>query len=141
MKVDAVNTPHMMELKSKILNLLLILTSLIGFLEWGKDSKMFLYQAEAEIISKLFTDPVSVLHPFTILPLAGQIVLFITLFQHKPNKTLTFISIGGIGLLLVLMFVIGILSLNFKILLSTIPFLVTAFFTVHYHRKINNTAQ
>ena len=125
-------------MKSKVLNFLLILTSVIGFLEWGKDRKLFLFQAEAEIISKLFTDPVSVIHPFTLLPLVGQIILLTTLFQKKPNKVLTFISIGGLGVLLGVMFVIGLISLKLKILFSTIPFLVIAFLTIRYHRRRKN---
>lgn len=126
-------------LKSKTLNLSLILTSLLGYLEWGTDQKQFLFQAEAEIISKLFTDPLSVIHPFTILPLAGQILLFITLFQPKPNKVLTFTGIGGIGLLLGILLIIGIISLNFKIFLSTIPFWVMVYLTIRFHRNRNLT--
>lgn len=124
-------------MRSKFFNFLIILTSLIGFLEWGKDKKLFLFQVEAEIISKLFTNPTSVIHPLTILPMAGQILLLITLFQKKPNKLLTFISIGGLGVLFGLMFVIGLISLNLKILLSTIPFFVVTFLTINYHRKTN----
>ncbi len=124
--------------KGRVLIFLLILSSLIGFLEWGKESKRFLFQIEGEIISKLFIDPVSVLHPFTVLPLAGQLLLVITLFQKKPNKIMTLIGIGGIGVLLGLMFVIGVISLNLKILFSTIPFLVLSLLTIRYQR-ISNT--
>lgn len=121
--------------KTKILNLLLIISSLIGFLEWGKDQQLFLFQAEAEIITKIFSEPKSVLHPFILLPFVGQILLLITLFQNNPGKILTIISIAGLGLLLSFMFVIGILSANFKILLSTIPFLVISIFTIIHLRK------
>lgn len=124
--------------KGRVLIFLLILSSLIGFLEWGKESKRFLFQIEGEIISKLFIDPVSVLHPFTVLPLAGQLLLVIRLFQKKPNKIMTLIGIGGIGVLLGLMFVIGVISLNLKILFSTIPFLVLSLLTIRYQR-ISNT--
>ena len=124
--------------KTKILNLLLIISSLIGFLEWGKDQQLFLFQAEAEIITKIFSEPKSVLHPFILLPFVGQILLLITLFQNNPSKILTIISIGGLGLLLSFMFVIGILSANFKILLSTIPFLVISIFTIIHIRKKQN---
>lgn len=122
-------------MKAKILNLLIVHASLLGYLEWGKNNKIFLLQAEVEIVSKLFNDPTSVIHPFTILPLAGQILLVTTLFQKSPNKILTFIGIGGIGVLLGLMFVIGLISLNFKILLSTIPFLVIGYLTIRHHLK------
>ena len=53
-------------MKSKILNLLLIVTSLFGYLEWGGNNSILLFQAEADIISKLFTDPTSVIHPFIL---------------------------------------------------------------------------
>jgi hypothetical protein len=127
-------------MKPKILNILLVLTSLLGYLEWGRDNKQFLFQAEAEIISKLFNDPNSVLHPFIILPLAGQILLLITLFQKSPNKIVTFIGIAGIGLLLGLMFVIGLISVNIKILSSTLPFLIIAVVTIRHHLKTTSAA-
>jgi hypothetical protein len=124
-------------MKSRILNFLLIITSLIGYLEWGKNSHSFLFQAEGEILTKLFTDPASVIHPFTILPMLGQVLLIITLFQKKQNKILTYISIVCLGILLVLMFVIGILSLKYKIIFSTIPFIVVVIFAIIHYRKIN----
>jgi hypothetical protein len=124
-------------MKVKFFNLLLIITSLFGYLEWSGDSHAFLFQAEAEVFSKLFTDPASVLHPFTLLPMAGQIILLLTLFQNKPGKILTYIGIACLGLLLGFMFVIGIISVKYKIVLSTIPFLVVAFFTIRRYRNVN----
>lgn len=125
-------------MKSKILNFLLVLTSLIGYLEWGEKQKLFLFQAEYEILSKLFKDPFSVLHPFTIIPLAGQALLLITLFQKIPNKAITYISIAGIGLLFGLMFFISLISLKFKILFSTLPFIIIAIITIRFHRNGKN---
>ena len=107
----------------------------MGYLEWGKDHKSFLFQAEVEILSKLLTAPTSAIHPFTMLPLMGQLVLLFTLFQKIPSKTLTFIGISAIGILLCFMFVIGIISLNFKILLSTLPFLIAGFLTIGHHKQ------
>lgn len=121
-------------MKSKIYNVLLIATSLLGYLEWGGGNHIFLLEAEAEIITKLLAGSMSAVHPFTLLPLLGQILLLITLFQQKTSKILTYVSIGGLGLLLGFMFVIGVMGLNFRILLSTIPFLVTAFLTVRHYR-------
>jgi uncharacterized protein YacL len=123
-------------MKSKILNSLLIITSLIGYLEWGVDSHSFLFQAEAQIFSKLFTNPISTLHPFTVLPMLGQLLLVVTLFQKTPSKTLTYISIGSLGLLLGFMFVIGLMSLNYKITISTIPFIIVSVIAIRHYRKI-----
>jgi len=122
-------------MKTKILNILLIFFSLIGYLEWGKNNQSFLYEAEAEIIYTLFTNPSSALHLFTVFPLIGQILLFSTLFQKKPSKWLYYSGVFGIGILLLFMFIIGILSFNLKIILSTIPFLATAFITILHHKK------
>ncbi|WP_162126163.1 hypothetical protein [Flavobacterium phycosphaerae] len=125
-------------MKSKIFNSLLIISSLLGYLEWGKNSHSFLFQAEGEILSKLFTAPLTTLHPFTVLPLLSQIILLITLFQKTPGKTLTYISIVGLGLLLVFMLVIGLLSLNYKIIISTIPFLTVSVLAIKHYSKKND---
>ena len=119
----------------KLLNLLLVLTSLFGYLEWGVDNSTFLFQAEYDILTKLITDPNSVMHPFVVLPLLGQLLLLITLFQKEPGKRLTYVGIGCIGLLLGLMFIIGIIGPDIKILLSTVPFIVTATIVVLNFRK------
>ena len=96
---------------------------------------MYLWEGEWQILQRLVTAPGSVLHPFTLLPLLGQVVLLITLFQRQPSRWLTYLGIAGIGLLLVLMFMIGLIGANWKILLFSLPFLVVAVFTLVYHRR------
>ena len=123
-------------MKSKFFNFLIIITSLLGYLEWSGNHHSFLFQIESELISKLFIDPISVLHPFTVLPLIGQVILIITLFQRTPSKIMTYISIGGLGILLLLMFFIGLMNLNYKIIISTIPFLVVSVLAIRHYRKI-----
>jgi len=123
-------------MKSKSLNALLIVTSLFGYLEWGTTNHTFLFQAEWDIITKLFVSPTEVAHPFTLIPLAGQVLLLITLFQKRPSKLLTYLSIAALGLLLGFMFIIGLMSLNYKIILSTLPFIVTAVITIKHSRKV-----
>jgi len=92
-------------MKSKILNTAIIFCSLLGYLQWGKDQHMYLFQMEVELIRKMFIDPISVLHPFTLLPLFGQLLLFITLWQKQVSKRLTYLGIGCLGLLLLLIFI------------------------------------
>ena len=122
-------------MKEKVFNFLLLITSLFGYLEWSGNSHTFLFQAEADIVYKIFTNPVSIIHPFVLLPFTGQILLLFTLFQKTPSKILTYIGISGLGLLLGFMFVIGVMSLNAKITLSTIPFLVVLFLTIRNVRR------
>ena len=122
-------------MKAKILNLCVLLTSLIGYLDWGRDMHMFLFQGEAEVVGKLFHDPMAVIHPLTLLPLFGQLILLYTLFQKTPGKILTYIGLGCLSLLLLFITLVGALSLNYKIVLSTIPFILSGALTVINTRR------
>jgi len=117
-------------MKTKTLNALLFLTSLIGYLEWGTDNKSFIFQMEIEIIIKLFSDVFSVVHPLVLLPILGQILLLFTLFQKKITKKLTAIGILGIGALFLILFIVGVLNINFKIIISTLPFFIISFLSI-----------
>lgn len=122
-------------MKSKILNFLLIIFSLIGYLEWSGNNHTFLFEAEIEILSKLFVNPKSVIHPFIILPIISQFLLLVTLFQKSASKKLTYISIFGLGLLVYFLLFVGLISLNYKIVISTIPFVLLTILTILYHKK------
>lgn len=122
-------------MRKKLLNLSLILTSLIGYLEWGRGQSVLLLQAEAEMFSRALTDPAAVIHPLTLLPVLGQLALIFTLFQQIPGKALTYAGIAGIGILFALMFFIGVIELNVRILASTLPFLSLAVLTIREHRR------
>lgn len=123
-------------MKSKILNSLLIIASFLGYLEWSGNSHSFLIEAEFELFSKIFTNPTSTLHPFTVLPLVGQVLLTVTLFQKTPSKVLTYLGIASLGFLLVFMFFIGLMSLKYKIIISTIPFIVLSVIAIKHNRNI-----
>lgn len=121
-------------MKTKIINLLLVLTSLLGYLEWGGNNHMFLFQGEFEILKKLFTEPDSVVHPFVLMPLAGQLALVTTLFQKKPSRVLTLIGVIGLSVLLFFIFIIGLISFHFKEALSALPFILLSL-TVFFNRN------
>ena len=125
-------------MKEKILNLLLIISSLFGYLEWGKDNSSFLFQGEYELLKNMISNPKSAIHPFTLIPILGQILLFITLFKKTSNKKLTYLGISFIGLLLLFMFFIGVISVKYNILISTLPFIVLAVLTIINLRKSQN---
>jgi len=91
---------------------------------------MFLFQAEGEVLLKLFTKPAEVFHPLTILPMLGQLMLLITVFQEKPSKILTWSGIIALSSLLALMLVIGFMDMNPSIIVSVLPFFVLVFFVV-----------
>ncbi len=117
-------------MKQKLLHLGLVLASLLGYLQWGRGNSMFLFQAEGEVLVKLFTKPAEVFHPLTILPMLGQLMLLITVFQEKPSKILTWSGIIALSSLLALMLVIGFMDMNPSIIVSVLPFFVLVFFVV-----------
>lgn len=125
-------------MKSKILNLGLILTSLAGYLEWSGGNRIFLLQAETEVLSKLFTNLAAVAHPLILFPLAGQLILVITLFQKYPGRLPTLFGLAGIGSLLVVMLITGMMVSNFKVVLSTLPFLLIGWMTIRHHGTKND---
>ena len=112
----------------------MIATSMFGYLEWGRDNAMFLFQGEAEILRRLFSDPMSVAHPFVLLPLFGQMILLISILPRVPHRLLTYLGIACLGILLGFVCFIGVISLNWKIFLSTLPFLFTAVYTLKSYR-------
>lgn len=129
------------KMKIKFLNFLLIITSLLGYLEWGNNNHSFIFESEWEILAKLYSNPLSVAHPFVLIPLIGQMLLFITLFQKKTGKVLTITGISLIGILFIFLLIIGVLSINFKIIAFSLPFLVIASYTIFCqikHKKSNS---
>lgn len=121
---------------TRFLILLLLLSSLFGYLEWGQGSHTFLFQAEVELFRQLFRDPASAVHPFTVLPLLGQILLLLALLRPQPSRALVYAGIAGIGLLLVLMLAIGLMQGNIRILASTLPFVILAVLTIRQMRRM-----
>jgi len=111
-------------MKKKLLNLLLLLSFQFGYLEWGKNNGLFIFKAEQEIFSKALSDFKGVVHPFILIPLLGMVLLVITLFQSVPSRRLTLSGLACLSVLMLFLFFIGILSLDWKITLSTIPFIV-----------------
>ncbi len=122
-------------MKSKLLNIILIITSLFGYLEWGQHNTSFLFEIEYQVIINIFTNIEAVAHPFVLVPLFGQIVLFSTLFLKKPHRYLTYIGVVSLSLLLGFMFFIGIFSYHLKILISTLPFFLTVLIVVKHDRR------
>lgn len=114
----------------KLLNSLLLLSSFFGYLEWPPDNHGFIFQLEAEIIQLVKTNAASLAHPFIILPFIGQVLLLTSLFQSSPNRWLTLTGLLCTGLLMLLLFVIGLLTAHTGIVASTLPYLLISFFVV-----------
>jgi hypothetical protein len=109
----------------RFINLSILITSLLCYLEWGGDNSGFLFQMEVELFRQEDLSH-SITHIMVLAPLVGQLLLLFTLFQKVPGRRLTAIGIGLLSVLVLMISLVGILGLNYKIFLSTIPFIVTA---------------
>ncbi len=122
-------------MNKRLLNLSLIISSLFGYLEWGHDMHSFLFQVEFELFAKGRGTTDSFMHPFVLIPLIGQILLLITLFQKAPSKLLTYLGLTGLGLIMLMILIVGILSMNPAVTCSALPFITCAVFIVRSNRK------
>lgn len=119
----------------KTFNFLLIITSLFGYTEWGQNHHAFIFEMEQELLVHFISKMGAFSHPLILIPLMGQLLLIVTLFQKEPYKKLTFIGLGCLSLIILMFLLVGILSINFKIIGSTIPFIVVAILTVRSYLK------
>jgi hypothetical protein len=121
-------------MKPRLINLAMLITSLLCYLEWGGGNSGFLFQMEYELfrqddLSHSFT------HVMVLAPVVGQLLLLITLFQKTPGRKLTAIGVGLLSVLVLMIFLISILGLNYKIFLSTLPFIVSCILFIR-NRKL-----
>lgn len=110
----------------KLINLGLLLSPLVCYLEWGKNQSSFLFQAEYLLFFGSSNTANSFTHPLVLLPFCGQLLILYSLFQPHPNRRLTLIGLLMMAPLIFMILLAGLLSLNPKIILSTIPFVVVS---------------
>ena len=122
--------------KLRLLLLLTLFTSTWAHLSWGENQHQFLWQTEWELLQKLFRDPVSVIHPLTLLPLFGQLLLLLSLLKNKPNSFIIYLGIACLGLLYGLLLLIAFLTLNPLSIMTVFPFWIGAIFLFRETRKL-----
>jgi hypothetical protein len=117
-------------MKYRLLSAGLLFTSLFGYLEWGNDQHSFLFQVEYDLFFGSSQGADSFQHPFVFLPLLGQLLLLIAIFQNTPARLLVLSGMACISVLMLMIFIVGILSFNVAIAGSSLPFLFLAVFVM-----------
>jgi len=118
----------------RILSLLILVSSLIPYLSWGKTNHTFLFQAEWLVLNKLTSTPSEVMHPLIIVPLLSQflIVIFGIIF---PKTHMVYLGILGLYILIAFILFAGFLSGNIWIVLSCAPFIVCSTLFILFAKK------
>jgi hypothetical protein len=120
---------------SRIILVVLFLSSFCGYLEWGGGQHVFVLESETDILRKLFVDPLSVIHPFTIVPLIGQLLLFGSIVRLTPSKKFIIAGIICIGTLYLFLLAIGLAIMNWRIVFSALPFLLLSLAWILNNRR------
>lgn len=126
-------------MKNSQLKILLLISTFIGYLEWGTDQSSFIVQSEWEVLKKVPEDPLSLLHPFILLPVAGQLLLLFDIIKKNKGKKLSVIAIVLMSLLYLMILFIGLLDMNFKKILSALPFFILSFVIIRSKKTKTST--
>ncbi|MEI7801620.1 MAG: hypothetical protein WCI97_03125 [Bacteroidota bacterium] len=104
----------------RLFNIGLLLTFSICYLEWPGHAD---YMLQLQIAVFTSNDLIAAFtHPAIITPLIGELLILISLI--RPNKKLTLLGMILLGLIVLLFLAIGIMGVNFKIILFTLPYLL-----------------
>lgn len=106
--------------------LLSVVTFFFCYLEWGVGQSAFLYEAAYQVFLHRESAGDNLSHPFILLPLAGLLVLIYQAFQPVPSRRWVYLGLALPGLLVLFLMFIGAVSQNIKIVVSTLPFLLSA---------------
>jgi hypothetical protein len=112
----------------RLLNIALLIAFQICYLEWPPHNSMFLFYGEYELFSKKEHLLENLIHPVILSGLFAQIILLFGAILPNLNKKINAIGVVLLGAVVLLFFIVGLLSLNYKIVLSTIPYLSLAVF-------------
>jgi hypothetical protein len=116
-------------MRQRLLNIGIVLSFLVCYLEWGGGHSAFVAQVQYELLVGK-PEAQNFAHPMIALPFVGQLLLLYTLFQKRPSRRLTSIGIVLMGVLVLLLALIAVLSMNARTGLSTLPFLALA--VIHF---------
>jgi hypothetical protein len=124
-------------MKLRFINIALLLSFLICYLEWGGNNSGFVSQLEYQLFAQGSNLHRSILHPFILLPLTGQLLLLYNTLAPKPRRVLTIPALLLLSLLVLMVLLTGILSGNWKMIVSTIPYLVVSVYFFVRKRRNN----
>lgn len=124
--------------EQKLLLAGIFIAFLFCYMEWGGSNHGFIFQLELELMSDKSKGIESILHPFVLLPLAGQLLLIFSLFQPLTKKWIVLCAILALSVLVLMILFAGLLSLNVKMIASTLPFIILSVVYVNRHFRKSN---
>lgn len=99
------------------------------YLEWA-DQSAFVYEVAYLLLFEKSEKASAFAHPLVLFPFLGQLLVLISLFLPKPKRWMVMTGMVMMGLLVLMLVLVGILGKNWKIILATVPFLLSAVWCV-----------
>jgi hypothetical protein len=122
----------------QVINLALLIAFSICYLEWPPNNSMFIFQGEYVIFSSAKSWVSNFTHPLILLGLIAQLILIYAVINPKINSKLNHLGVIILTPIVLLFFVVGIVSINYKIMASTLPFLVLVVLYIRtFKRKVS----
>lgn len=121
----------------RFINLGLLIAFLFCYLEWPPNNSTFIFQGEYEIFTNTKNWISNFTHPLILLGLIAQLILIYAFINPKVSTKLNHLGVIILTPIVLLFFVVGLLSFNFKIMGSTLPFIaLVVYYVVLTRRKI-----
>ncbi|UGS19930.1 hypothetical protein [Flavobacterium cyclinae] len=110
----------------RLINIGLLLTFQFCYLEWPNNSS-FVFEATYKVFSNTNQLLQNLTHPIILLGLLSQLLLVMAVIFKKFSLKWNLVGVYALTPIVLLFLFVGLLSLNFKIILSTLPFLLFCF--------------
>lgn len=110
-------------LTQKILLAGILVSFLFCYLQWSGSSHGFIFQLEYEVLKESLHHPWKVLHPFTLIPFLGQLLLLLALLRKKSPGWIVWTGIAFVLLLPLMLLIVALLAKNIRIGASVLPVL------------------
>jgi hypothetical protein len=116
-------------IKGRLLCAASLIASLLIYLEWGGGNSAFLFSVEWELFRNLPSDPSVLAHPVVVPALLGQGMVLILLILPQPRPPWVLGAVFVLGLFPLLVLVIGLLSQQYRVVASVVPFFTVVWAT------------
>ena len=103
------------------------------YLAWGTDQCAFVFQMEYTLVAEKSGQNFA--HPIILMGLAGQLLLIYGAIKPNANRWFALSAIILLSTLVALFFLVGCLSLQVPIILSTLPFIVLVILYAKFRKR------
>lgn len=110
----------------KLLNLGLILTFMLGYMEWGQGQSAFVGQIQYEVFFGRPNWKENLAHPVLLAGFTGQLCLLYAMLAPRPRPWVNHLGVALLSLVMLLLFAVAVLAANPRMMAFNLLFLPLA---------------